>query len=432
MSGALAIAFVLLWRRNLWSWTRAGFWAWFGLLLFLVLPPAIGLLQGDLSAYRGTLDLADGPGRIFWITIVSLLGTGAFFVAYLHTEDSQTRIGLREPADADGLTSPMVLVLAIAVLVGLASLIFFRTGAFQTGVLISGGRTVAGATGYQYTAHYFLFVPTAFLLLSDRRPLRVLGYALALIYLLVGSLDPSARFLEVSMLLLVSLAEALRSGRRRPALWAVAAAVFVALVLGVRGHTAFSSLSDFALIAQQAPLALTDQLTGGNANFLSNWYLQSYVDDSLVGFNYGLVFLNYVLTGFIPNQFFPQKYFLVDWLHSQQPVLTNPTIVARLYGQKSSLIGSFYSDGGVVGVVLLSALAGYLSRKLDGMLRPDAPTLVRALGICWMSILWIAWGSGDFWTLDQCYTLAIPAVFLWTVSPRTSQGSVRNPLPHAT
>ncbi len=50
---------------------------------------------------------------------------------------------------------------------------------------------------------------------------------------------------------------------------------------------------------------------------LPTFYLESYSKDHLTGYDYGIPLINYILTGWIPNRNFPQKYFLMDWLRGQ-------------------------------------------------------------------------------------------------------------------
>ena len=64
------------------------------------------------------------------------------------------------------------------------------------------------------------------------------------------------------------------------------------------------------------------------------------------------------------------------------------------------------------------ALAGWLFRKLDGMLSVDSPVLVRSLGIAWLSMMWMVWGSHDFWGLMLMGSLALPAIALWIGLPK--------------
>jgi hypothetical protein len=127
---------------------------------------------------------------------------------------------------------------------------------------------------------------------------------------------------------------------------------------------------------------------------------------------------NYVLTGWIPYRILPEKYFMIDWLHNSQLYRIPQTIERLLYGAKSSLLGSFYANGGIIAVILLVWVAGVMSRKLDGMLAEDSPRLIRAIGISWLSILWMVWGSDDRWGLMAMGVLLIPGLLLWLVSPK--------------
>ncbi len=122
--------------------------------------------------------------------------------------------------------------------------------------------------------------------------------------------------------------------------------------------------------------------------------LESYVVENYIGFSYGLPLINYVATSWIPSRIFPEKYFIIDWLANIRSPLSN-YFERILIGTKSSLFGSFYSEGGLIGVILLSYLMGYLSRKLDGMTPIKLPSSLKLLGISWLSVLWMVWGSSD-------------------------------------
>ena len=57
-------------------------------------------------------------------------------------------------------------------------------------------------------------------------------------------------------------------------------------------------------------------------------------------------------------------------------------------------------------------------RKLDGMIMAEAPPLVLATGIMWMGLLWIIWGSSDFWAITNFGVVAAPALGLWLLLPK--------------
>ena len=66
--------------------------------------------------------------------------------------------------------------------------------------------------------------------------------------------------------------------------------------------------------------------------------------------------------------------------------------------------------GGLMGVLLGGLLAGYLSRRLDGMLADETSRLVKSIAIAWISVLWMVWGSGTTWTVMILGAMAIPAL----------------------
>jgi hypothetical protein len=74
---------------------------------------------------------------------------------------------------------------------------------------------------------------------------------------------------------------------------------------------------------------------------------------------------------------------------------------------------------------LLAAAMGFASRKLDGMLAPESPLLVRATGVAWMSVLWMVWGSADYWGVMTLGILGLPALAVWIVAPKMRRERLR-------
>jgi hypothetical protein len=89
------------------------------------------------------------------------------------------------------------------------------------------------------------------------------------------------------------------------------------------------------------------------------------------------------------------------------------------YGAKSTLFGSFYVHGGLLGVLLGGIIAGYLCRRLDGMLAPETPPLIKSVAIAWLSVLWMIWASSTTWGLMAIGAMVIPALFVWIFLPKT-------------
>ncbi len=432
---------VLLWalrklqKRGLFRWTAAGFWAWatFGLFLFLV--PFYAIFDRGTTfyyTYVNTLAVSGGAARALLIAGVSAAGMLAFFWAYLRAPAPALTWRFGQDRGEFRITKTMWAVMWFCILAGSYELIRYRSGlAGASNDTVVGGRLVGGVTGYQADAHMLLFVPVVLLLLSRVRRHQAFGLFLALGYVAVKSLDPWGRYLAVSMIIVVSLVFVLKQGRHWPPLPVVLIAAFLALLLAVRGHATFTSTSDFAQLATEAPAQIGASLgSQGNLGMLNTFYLQSYVSDSVVGYNYGIPLVNYGLTGWLPNSYFPWKYFLVDWLHARQYPHLDPYYIFRLSIQKSTLLGSFYAEGGFLGMLLLAALAGMLARKLDGMVREDATMLVRATGLAWMAVLWMTFASDDWWGLTTLGTLFLPTLAMWVLSAMLGQRAA--PLRHST
>ncbi|MBK7917799.1 MAG: hypothetical protein IPJ94_16350 [Chloroflexi bacterium] len=275
-----------------------------------------------------------------------------------------------------------------------------------------GGRFVGDVTGYQNAGYMLLVYPIVLLLLWPHRLGRVVGFVLFVVFIILSLPHAWSRFATVSMLLALTMWRVAYHKRRWPGLLVMLGLVMVVLIYQARGHVQWQ----FAEIPQAAIDSLdtigdrgVTTLAESDTQMLATFWLESAWYDNWAGYDYGLPFLNYMLTGWIPGRVLPQKYFLVDWITAQRPHY--PILFDQLLlGAKSSLIGSFYGNGQLIAVVLEMALAGWLSRRLDGMMQPESPVAVRALGITWLSVLWMVWGSSDTWGLMLLGTMALPFI----------------------
>jgi len=413
----------VLMRRGLFRWTTAGFWSWAALVLYLVLNPLASVLLGNLLQYELMLSMSGGIERGVWIMVVAALGIVAFFAAYLRTQSRPVVWRLR--ANSERISIPMLLVMAVWVSWGMYSLLVYRSLLFPTSrdLIIEGGRFTGRVSGYEFTGHTFLFVPCVFLLLSDSLFRRWLGWLMVAVFVVLSLPVGWGRAATVSIILAAALADALRRNRPRPRLVFVVAALILVSALQMRGHETWTLQETPAELFRLIPQAVTNiggLLSSSDISMLASWYLESYIKDTLAGFDFGIPLLNYALTGWIPGSIFPSKYFLVDWLHAFQMASYPPVYDALMYGAKSSLIGSFYANGGPIAVIVMMGLMGVLSRKLDGMLDRRSPILVKATGISWLSLWWMVWGSHDTWGLATLGTLAMPSLTLWLVSPKVA------------
>lgn len=414
-------------RRSLFRWTTAGFWSWSAFTLYFFLNPLFSLLGNDLWRYAVRLNLSGGIARGQWISFVAAVGIVAFFTAYLGTKSHPVTWKLRL-AD-DQISTPVKLVMAGFIAFATYSLLVYRarllTG--RGNLLIENGRFIGETTSYEYGGHIFLFIPLVLLILSPSRLHRSLGWLIGGLYIILSLSDEWARYTIVSILLAMLLADMLQRDKSRPRIALLISVVLMGAVLQARGHNSLTSSTEFYKLAVQVPGQVNQLLASGDTAMLATWHLESYIKDTVTGYDYGLPFLNYVLFGAIPSAIFPQKYFLVDWLRSVQPPVLNPVFPQLMYGAKSSLMGSFYRNGGLIFVIFEMGLAGIFSRKLDGMLAKNSPLLVRAIGVSWLSLFWIVWGSSDSWAAIQLGSVLMPALAIWLVSPKAdnlpAQGS---------
>lgn len=376
------------------------------------------------------LSLVGGQNRAYLIDVALVLGVAAFFGAYLRTNCSVVTWGFKDRESLSALPRRSWFLLLVVVVVGLASLASWRAGlvpvggyAVSAGSGFERGRLI-GTTGYVSAASVLLYVPAFMFLLSHDHRLRAVGFVLVAIFVILGSLATYGRFYQVSMLLGVVLAEAIRARTRlRPLAFFLAAAI-LASVLGLRGHTVFTSLNEAAGLVQQVGSNGVQPITQADA--LSNWYLTSYQSDH-AGYEYGLPLANYVLTGYLPNQYFPWKYFLLDWL--QQNRTGGSPVVQSLVdtGLAQGLFGTFYDEGGMAGLILLAFGFGYLGRRIDGMVLRDAPIVVQAAGITWLSMVWMLWGRGDTWGVNTLGYAVAPACLLWLLDRPTRRSLSPHP-----
>lgn len=421
----LAITGLILFRRGLFRWDTAGFWSWAAFCLYFVLSP-LATIFNDLAVYKTQIRLviSGGGERSIWILGEVLLGITIFFLVYFHTTYRPITWKLSK-----GFPKPNLLILAILTAFtafGFYSLLVFRAGLVSAGgeMIIEGGRFVGDITGYQYKGYMFLFVPVILLLLNRDKGLRVVGWILAIVFLILSLPHAWSRFATVSFLLAISITNMVRNSKRWPSLTSLIILPLSAMLFQLRGHIQWgygNVFNEVARLLNDLPQRIIQIFSSGDTFMLQSWYVSSYIADEWIGYDYGLPLVNYVLTGWIPSRILPTKYFLIDWLNSQLGATYPAVFDGLLYGAKSSLLGSFYNHGGLIAVVIGSSLAGFLCRRLDGMLNKNTPILVKSVAIAWLSNLWMIWGSGTTWSLMLIGLIALPGFAVWLVTPKIHQ-----------
>jgi hypothetical protein len=412
----------LLWRRGLFHWTSAGFWAWASFVLFFVLSPvAVTFNEMAIHQTQIRLALAGGIERGMWILLVILLGMAAFFTVYLRT--SYQPVTWRLPPGTVSLNLSNLAILGVFIVFGMYSLIVFRAGLSPGGdqALIIGGRFIGETTGYQYTGYIFLFVPVMLFLLSRNRWLQATGGVIAIAFVILSLPHAWLRFTTVSFLLAISMITVVKKNKRWPDPMLLMLIVLSAAVFQLRGHTEWhlnDVINETIELIQELPERSHQVLSSSDTAMLQAWYVLSYWNDEWIGYDYGLPLVNYALSGWIPSRLFPQKYFIIDWLYAQRSKAYPLIIDFFRIGVKSTLLGGFYAHGGLIAVLLGAMLAGSLSRRLDGMLDGNSSNLVKSIALSWLSTLWMVWASDDFWGLMTLGTLALPGLAIWLISPK--------------
>jgi hypothetical protein len=412
-------------HMKLFYWTSAGFWAWIASLLLFVINPFTSIFW-NIQSYRTNLALSGGISRGIWVGFLTALALIVFFISYMKTKSVAVTWNIAPQKD-EKITLPTAVVMALFLLFASFSLLTYRSNLIQTeqSVVVISGRFAGETTGYEYIAHQFAFVPIFILLLSKSRWTQIVGILLGMGYVLLKMQDAWGRWAVISLLIGASIIFTLKQKRRWPSVVFIAAIALFTVILVLRGHSTVTSGQDFYVLISHLPEQLGPKLASNNTDMLSFWYLKSYIQDQITGYDYGIPFLNYVVAGFLPRRFFPDKYFLIDWLHSQQPVLSL-YLSKRLIGAKWSMFGCFYDNGGVIALILLSAGFGWSFRKLDGMLSIDTPILIKAIGISWLSVLWMVWAGPDYWALEVLGTLAIPGLVIWFLTPKGNKQTTKN------
>ncbi|MFI5329509.1 MAG: hypothetical protein ACHQ2F_00520 [Desulfobaccales bacterium] len=410
---------LVLSRRHLFHYRSAGFWAWCAVSLYFLVTPAIQL-NGDLSYLETRLALTEGLPRMEWVTLCVAMGIAVFFLAYFVTKPGHPNFGLTQETWPTGTW----IIIILAMLSAAYSLIIFR-GAFgyeTPAYTIVNGRYVQGDTGYGTVMHTFALFPIV--LLFSRRSTRLLGVALVGLFIWGRLEDTMDRATSVSLLLAISIADTYRRRRRWPHWAFIVIALLFTLFIQARGHTGFAQFRESGRSIVSA--SEEEVARGEGAVMLSTLYLKTYLADN-GGYTYGLNIISQSLFGALPRKYFPWK----SWLEDEYGKVDLSQVYGSefLTGAKHTVIGDLYGCGSIIAIIIGMPILGFLTRKLDGFLSPQSPMLVRTMGICWASTLWLSFGSGVSWAFCQVYLYAVPFVAIvlltYVLSPKTTHRGVR-------
>lgn len=421
MAVILFICGLQLNKRNLLKWSTTGFWALTSSTLYFVAAPLASLYSTDTYRWNMYYLSTSGDSRALWIMIVCATGTIAFFLSYLRTKYRPVTWKIK--TQRYDFSSISYLILFVFIVIGFYGLVVFRAGLGQhTGsVVIENGRFVGSVTGYHHVAYMFLFLPMLIFLTHDSSIKKLIGWAIAILLLVLSLPHSHSRFITVSLFIMLSIMQTLKKGKRWPSVIMIVFIVLIASFLQIRGHSK-QKMTDIVPQAQEILPQILEKnismLSGVDTAMLRVWWVSSHVEDHYTGYNFGLPTLNYVITGWLPSRFFPWKYFILDWIKEARgsyPLYFD----IFLYGAKSALIGDFYSSGNLFGVIIGMWLFGFIGRRIDGMIDPTSPILLKSIGICWTGTLWMVWGSDLTWGVNTLGALTIPGVALWLAMPKS-------------
>jgi hypothetical protein len=418
MGSLLAFIALQLRHHHLFHWRSAGFWAWSAIALYFFITPLIQHLD-DPYYLETRLALTEGLWRMVWITVCVAVGTAVFFLAYFNTRPGHPNFGLPQETWPRGAW--IVIILG---LVGAAYSLGTYRGVMGLGdtaqATIQGGKFVGDTMGYTTVMHTFASIPIVLLLV--RRSTRVLGLAILGFYLAGRLEDAHDRASAVSLLLAISIISTYRRKRPWPAAWLVAGAVAFTLLVHARGHQSLSSFLEEGHGGQALKISREEVGRGEGASMLASFYIKSYLHDK-AGYTYGVPVVSGMLFGALPRKYFPWKDWMVEAYSHRD--LADSYGSDMLYGSKSSVIGDLYGAGGMIGIFLGMPLVGFLTRKLDGFLSPQAPLAVRVLGSVWLGSYWLMFGSSLTWAFGAVYLTGIPFIALVLISRFLSPKTVR-------
>lgn len=395
----LLFTLLILRRRHLFHWLSTGFWAWGAFALYFFITPLIQY-WGDPTHLETYLAPTEGLPRMVWVTGCVALGMTVFFWAYFRSRPGNLTLGLDQENWPPGTWIIIILALAGAVY----SMIYFR-GAFGFEAanfeLEKSSKFVGKVTGYETALNICALFPM--ILLIMRRSTRLLGFAIAGIYLIGKMNDRHDRANAVSLVIAVSMALTFVRRRKWPSgVWIVGILLFTVL-LQARGHLSFTEFRQSGQMTLSTGRGEVAKAEG--AVMLSQFYLKSYLHDK-AGYTYGIPLLSSVVFGALPRKYFPWKDWIIETYLSPK-VARAFEMELSMFGSKSSVIGDLYGFGGIFAVAGGMFILGFLVRKLDGWLAPQAPVVMRAMGVVWLSLLWMMLGSSLLWSAGLMFLTAI-------------------------
>jgi len=194
--------------------------------------------------------------------------------------------------------------------------------------------------------------------------------------------------------------------RRWPSPILLGLILLATVALEARGHT---TMGQFITSGRFTADQVTQEVEQSpSAAMLQTMWLESYISDKC-GYTYGLPLVNDLLFGALPRKYFPWKNDILEKLIPNKAEGVEYIYGSELMsGSKTMVFGSLYDFGGVLGVILGMAILGFLARKLDGFIFARSPLILRTLGIVWLGMVWMIFGSNLVWGAAGLFLSGVP------------------------
>jgi oligosaccharide repeat unit polymerase len=416
----LYFVYVQLRQRGLIGLHTVGSWVLLSAAAYFVMYPLAAVVFSPSGFFMSRTRLTEGAERLGWISLVTLLGLGAFYWTYLSATPIRNIVALPR-----GLPQDWLFPIGLCVLAGFFFAVYYggafgvRPVAAEFGHVAvgasSGGIHTGMQTGYQYAGYRLLLFPIVFLLWF--RQTRGFGLTVLVLFvvgrLFVGG-DRAATLTPV--VAGVILFRHQNPDKPFPRSWLIAAVLLLA-VLVARGHSGINRVGADELADKTASAHETLAL-GGDAGFLPNLYLLSRVVDKS-GYDFGLPVVRTALFGWIPTSIFPEKWSVFSDLLPNYELSRSE--YNAMQGNKTTVIGTAYRAGGVVGVVIILAGLGVIGRKVDGLLDRRQPEMVQAYGVMFLSTIWIVSASDLEWTIQWVGYASAPYLLMLMMIKRPAR-----------
>jgi hypothetical protein len=282
---------------------------------------------------------------------------------------------------------------------------------------IERGKIISGPSGYLISAHLILYFLIIYLY-NYNRIFKFIGKALLIIYIVLRLQDPFDRASIVSIFLALLIINYLhmkdkgnsRMQKKLKLAFLLILSFFIIFILVFRGHEEISATKyRLGLLNEELKNNLSIFINA-DTSMLAYFYSWSKAYD-MEGYEFGIPTLNKIIFGWLPRKYFPWKDEPTRILLGRDELKYDYKYFKIFYGPKASILASFYSYGGFIGVIIGMIIFSCFCRLVDVLIY-NKDVAIRAFGLAIMSELWLILGSDDFWALQRIIFFLLPCLFL--------------------